>query len=316
MVYVEKGGEIIPKIIGVDPDQRPASAKATVFIKNCPECGTPLLRNEGEAAHYCPNEAGCPPQIKGKLEHFISRKAMNIDSLGEGKIGMLYDNHLVTNVADLYDLKPEQLLGLEKIYEATDSKKEKKVSFRDKTVENIMKGIEQSKDTPFERVLYAIGIRYVGETVAKKLAVHFGSIDQIRNATFEELNEAEEIGEKIAASIIEFFKESKNREIIFRLKEKGIHFEVRDEEKNLKSEKLKGMTFVVSGTFEKFSRDEIKKEIEAHGGKNSGSISTKTTFLLAGENMGPEKRKKAQSLNIRIISEEEFLLMIADKRTG
>ncbi len=312
LVYVEKGGEIIPKIIGVDLDQRPASAETVVFAKNCPECGTPLLRNEGEAAHYCPNEAGCPPQIKGKLEHFISRKAMNIDSLGEGKIGMLYDKKLVANIADLYDLRADQLLGLEKVYEATESKKEKKISFREKTVENIIRGIERSKETEFERVLYAIGIRFVGETVAKKLAAHFGSIDQIMNATFDELKEAEEIGEKIAGSILEFFKEPKNQEIIRRLKEKGLHFEIREEEKDLKSEKLKGMTFVVSGTFEKFSRDEIKKEIEDNGGKNSGSISSKTTYVLAGENMGPEKRKKAVSLHIPVISEVDFLGMIAD----
>jgi DNA ligase (NAD+) len=310
MVYVEKGGEIIPKIVGVDLKQRPASAKPVIFAKTCPECGTPLLRNEGEAAHYCPNEAGCPPQIKGKLEHFISRKAMNIDSLGEGKIGILYDNKLVANIADLYDLQADQLLGLEKVYKATVDKKEKKISFRFKTVQNIMNGIERSKETGFERVLYAIGIRFVGETVAKKLAAHFGSIDSIMKATFEELTEAEEIGEKIAGSILEFFKEPKNREIIRRLKEKGLHFEIREEEKKLKSEKLKGMTFVVSGTFEKFSRDEIKKEIEAHGGKNAGSISTKTTYVLAGENMGPEKRKKAASLSIPVISIDDFLRMI------
>jgi DNA ligase (NAD+) len=313
LVYVEKGGEIIPKIIGVDLDQRPASAENVVFAKSCPECGTPLLRNEGEAAHYCPNEAGCPPQIKGRLEHFISRKAMNIDSLGEGKIGILYDNNLVSNVADLYDLRADQLLGLKKVYEATENKKEKKISFREKTVENIIKGIEQSKKTGFEQVLYAIGIRFVGETVAKKLAAHFGSIEHIMKANFEELKEAEEIGEKIAASILEFFKEPKNLDIIRRLKENGLHFEIREEEKNLKSEKLKGMTFVVSGIFEKFSRDEIKKEIEAHGGKNSGSISSRTTFVLAGENMGPEKRKKAASLAVPVISESDFLRMIADE---
>ena len=313
IVYVEKGGEIIPKIIGVDLDQRLASAEPVIFASTCPECETPLLRSEGEAAHYCPNEAGCPPQIKGKLEHFISRKAMNIDSLGEGKIGILFDNKLVANIADLYDLRADQLLGLEKVYEATANKKEKKISFRDKTVENIMNGIERSKETGFERVLYAIGIRFVGETVAKKLAAHFGSIDSIMRATFEQLQEAEEIVEKIAGSILEFFKEPKNQEIIRRLKEKGLHFEIREEEKKRKSDKLKGMTFVVSGTFEKFSRDEIKKEIEAHGGKNAGSISSKTTFVIAGENIGPEKRKKAASLAVPVISEAEFLRMIADE---
>jgi DNA ligase (NAD+) len=311
-VYVEKGGEIIPKIIGADLDQRPASAEPVTFAKICPECGTPLLRNEGEAAYYCPNEAGCPPQIKGKLEHFISRKAMNIDSLGEGKIGILYDNKLVTNVADLYDLRADQLLGLEKVYEATENKKEKKISFREKTVENIINGIERSKDAGFERVLYAIGIRFVGETVAKKLAIHFGSIDSLMKATFDELNEAEEIGEKIAGSILDFFKEPKNQEIIRRLKEKGLQFEIREEEKDLKSEKLRGMTFVVSGTFVNFSRDGIKKEIEAHGGKNVGSISSKTSFVVSGENMGPEKMKKAASLSVPVISESDFLKMIAD----
>ncbi|MCX6248796.1 MAG: NAD-dependent DNA ligase LigA [Bacteroidetes bacterium] len=311
-VYVEKGGEIIPKIVGVDLDQRPPDALTVVFARSCPECGTELLRNEGEVAHYCPNQAGCPPQIKGRLEHFISRKAMNIDSLGEGKIGILYDNKLVTDVADLYDLRSDQLLGLEKVYEAAGDKREKKISFREKTVENIIKGIRQSKETGFEHVLYAIGIRFVGETVARKLAFHFGSIDQIMKATSEELTEAEEIGEKIAGSILEFFKEPKNLEVIRRLKEQGLHFEIREEEKNLKSEKLKGMTFVVSGTFENFSRDEIKKEIEAHGGKNSGSISSKTAFVVAGENMGPEKRKKAASLSVPVISESDFLQMIAD----
>lgn len=312
IVYVEKGGEIIPKIIGVDHTQRPDSAEPVIFAKTCPECGTPLLRNEGEAAHYCHNELGCPPQIKGKLEHFISRKAMNIDSLGEGKIGILYDNKLVANIADLYDLRADQLLGLEKVYEATENKKEKKISFREKTVENILKGIERSKDTGFERVLYAIGIRFVGETVAKKLATHFESIDSLMKATFDELNETEEIGEKIAGSILEFFNEPKNQEIIRRLKEKGLHFEIREEEKRLKSEKLKGITFVVSGTFENYSRDEIKKEIEDHGGKNMGSISSKTSFVLAGANMGPEKRKKAASLSIPVISESDFLKMISD----
>jgi DNA ligase (NAD+) len=312
MVYVEKGGEIIPKIIGVDFNQRLATAEPVIFSKNCPECGTPLLRNEGEAAHYCPNEVGCPPQIKGRLAHFISRKAMNIDSLGEGKIEILFDKKLVFDIADLYDLKAEQLLGLEKIYEGDGNKKEKKISFREKTVENIMKGIAQSKGIGFERVLYAIGIRYVGETVAKKLAAHFESIERIMHATFEELKETEEIGEKIAGSILNFFKEPKNIEIIQRLREKGLHFEYSKEDKNLKSEKLNGMLFVVSGTFESFSRDEIKKEIESHGGKNTGSISSKTTYLLAGENMGPEKRKKAAALDIPIISESDFLQMIKE----
>jgi DNA ligase (NAD+) len=310
MVYIEKGGEIIPKIVSVDFEKRTPTAEPVIFASTCPECGTPLIRNEGEAAHYCPNEAGCPPQIKGKLEHFISRKAMNIDSLGEGKIEILYDNKLLANVADLYDLREDQLLGLEKVYEGKEDKKEKKISFREKTVANILKGIEQSKEVGFERVLYAIGIRYVGETVAKKLAAHFGSIDSIMKASLEELKEAEEIGEKIANSVLEFFKEPKNLEIIRRLKQQGLHFEIREEEKKFKSDKLKGMTFVVSGTFENYSRDEIKKEIEAHSGKNVGSISSKTNFVIGGENMGPEKLKKAQSLNIPVISESDLIRMI------
>jgi DNA ligase (NAD+) len=309
-VFVEKGGEIIPKIIEVDLLLRPENAEPFAFATNCPECGTPLIRNEGEAAYYCPNDSGCPPQIKGKLEHFISRKAMNIDSLGEGKIELLYDHKLVLDIADLYDLTTGKLLGLEKVYEATEGKREKKISFREKTVENIIQGIERSKEIPFQQVLFAIGIRYVGETVAKKLALRFGSIDAIMKASFEELKETEEIGEKIAASVIDFFKEPKNQVIISRLKEKGLHFEIREEEKQQKSDKLKGMIFVVSGTFDKFSREELKKEIEAHAGKNAGSISSKTTFVLAGENMGPEKLKKAQSLNIPIISEKEFIEMV------
>jgi DNA ligase (NAD+) len=216
----------------------------------------------------------------------------------------------VVNVADLYDLREDQLLGLEKVYEGKEDKKEKKISFREKSVANILKGIEQSKEVGFERVLYAIGIRYVGETVAKKLAAHFGSIDSIMKASLEEFKEVEEIGEKIANSILEFFKEPKNQEIIRRLKEKDLHFEIRDEEKKFKSDKLMGLTFVVSGTFENYSRDEIKKEIEAHGGKNAGSISSKTSYVIAGANMGPEKLKKAQLLNISIISESDFIRMI------
>jgi DNA ligase (NAD+) len=309
-VYVEKGGEIIPKIIEADLSLRPENAEPFIFAKNCPECGTPLIRKEGEAAFYCPNESGCSPQIKGKLEHFISRKAMNIDSLGEGKIQILYDKGLVTNVADLYDLKAEHLLGLEKIYEATENKKEKKISFREKTVLNILQGIEQSKKVGFERVLYAIGIRFVGETVAKKLAAHFGSVDQLMKASFEELKEAEEIGEKIAQSILDYFANPKNLDIIARLKAAGLQFKIREDQGMLKSEKLKGMIFVVSGTFQTFSRDEIKKEIEDNGGKNAGSISSKTTFVVAGDKMGPEKLRKARSLNIPVISEQDFLALL------
>ena len=310
MVYVEKGGEIIPKIVSVDFDQRPIFSSPVEFIKNCPECGTFLIRREGESAYYCPNEAGCPPQIKGKLEHFISRKAMNIDSLGEGKIELLFDKGLVTNIADLYDLHYENLIGMEKIYPETEGKKERKISFREKTVENILRGIESSKQVGFEQVLYAIGIRYVGETVAKKLAGHFGSIDALINARYEELTEAEEIGDKIAQSIVSFFSNQNNIKIIERLRAKGLQFAIAGNEESLKSDKLQGLSFVVSGVFEHFSRDEIKKMIEEHGGKNVGSISSKTSYILAGDNMGPEKRRKAESLGIPIITIVEFLDMI------
>jgi len=310
LVYVEKGGEIIPKIVGIDLDQRSPLSVPAQFIKSCPECGTLLIRSEGESAHYCPNETGCPPQIKGKLEHFISRRAMNIDSLGEGKIELLFDKSLVNNIADLYELRYEDLLGLEKAYPESEGKKERKISFREKTVQNILQGIESSKHVGFERVLFALGIRYVGETVAKKLALHFGSIDAVISAKHDELTEAEEIGEKIAQSIISFFSNPENIKIINRLKSKGVQFKIKDREGNLKSDKLKGMSFVVSGVFDAFSRDEIKKMIEDHSGKNAGSLSGKTSYLLAGENMGPEKRKKAESLGIPIITENEFLKMI------
>ena len=310
IVYVEKGGEIIPKIVGIDMTQRSPDSCPVVFIRNCPECNSPLMRNEGEAAYYCPNETGCAPQIKGKLEHFISRKAMNIDSLGEGKIELLFDKGLVKNIADLYDLTFDQLIGLEKVFAETESKKERKISFREKSVENILKGIEASKDVGFERVLFAIGIRYVGETVAKKLAVHFSTLDAIIKASYEELTEAEEIGEKIAQSILSFFGNQTNLDLIERLKSKGILFEIKNREANLKSNKLSGMSFVVSGVFEGHSRDEIKRIIEENGGKNAGSVSSKTSYVLAGDNMGPEKRKKAGSLGIPVISIDDFLEMI------
>lgn len=311
-VFVEKGGEIIPKIVSVDLESREPSSVRIEFIGKCPDCHTPLVRTEGEAAFYCPNEAGCPPQIKGKLEHFISRKAMNIESLGEGKIGMLFDLHLVSTVADLYDLTYDQLLGLEKVFVPVAEKKERKISFREKTVTNILKGIESSKSVGFERVLFALGIRYVGETVARKLAFHFNTVDNLMAADLEELTGAEEVGEKIAQSILSFFREPANIEIISRLRKKGVHFEIKEPSIRLKSEKLKGMIFVISGTFAAFSRDELKVAIEENGGRNSGSISSKTTFILAGEKMGPEKQKKAESLKIPMISVEEFLRMIGD----
>ena len=310
MVFVEKGGEIIPKIIGVDLDQRSSGAIPILFISHCTECNSELVRTEGESAWYCPNENGCPPQIKGKLEHFISRKAMNIDSLGEGKIEILFDNGLVHHCADLYDLTFDQLIGLEKNYESTEEKKEKKISFREKTVTNILNGIESSKTAGFDRVLYALGIRFVGETVAKKLTSHFISVEKLMAADFNELIEVEEIGEKIAASILAWFSDSKNIEIIDRLRHAGLQFRTDESGIVRLSDKLSGKTFVVSGVFEQFSREDLKKTIEAHGGKNIGSISSKTSYLLAGNNMGPEKRKKAEKLGVAIISEDDFLRMI------
>ncbi len=310
MVFVEKGGEIIPKIIGVDIEQRPDAANRLSFISHCPECGSKLIRTEGESAWYCPNESVCPPQIKGKLEHFISRKAMNIDSLGEGKVEILFDHGLVYNCADLYDLTYDRLIGLEKTYESTEEKKEKRISFRDKTVVNILQGIEKSKRVTFDRVLFALGIRFVGETVAKKLGSHFISLEKLMHADFNELIEVEEIGEKIAQSILMWFSDQKNIEIVNRLRLSGIQFSMDESLIMRLSEKLSGLTFVVSGIFENFSRDELKKMIEAHGGKNIGSISSKTSYLLAGSNMGPEKRRKAEKLGVPIISEDHFLTMI------
>jgi DNA ligase (NAD+) len=310
-VFVEKGGEIIPKVIGVDLDKRTGNFQPVSFIKQCPECGTELVRQENEAAHYCPNEYHCPPQIKGKLEHFISRKAMNIDSLGEGKIEILFDNGLVRDPADLYDLTFDQLFGLEKVFKSEEGQKEKKVSFRDKTVENILQGIAQSKTTPFERVLYALGIRFVGETVAKKLAYAFGDIDSIRAASREELTGVEEIGEKIADSVIGYFQDEGNARLIERLKNKGIIFRTDRQHAQVLENRLDGRSFVVSGVFNRFSRDELKELIEKYGGRNAGSVSSRTDFLLAGEGMGPAKMKKAQELGVKVISEEDFVTMIS-----
>jgi DNA ligase (NAD+) len=308
-VFVEKGGEIIPKIIEADISRRGQGQKKIEYISACPECKTPLVRKEGEANHYCPNENGCPPQIKGKLEHFISRKAMNIESLGEGKIEILFDNGLVRNCADLYELKYDDLFGLEKEYTLDDGKK-RTVKFKEKTVENILNGIEESKKVPFERVLFAIGIRYAGETVAKKLALHFRNIDAIISSSYDELKNVEEVGEKIAESVVTFFRIAANLEIIEKLKSKGLQMEMNETSVALSSNKLNGKSFVVSGTFNKFSRDQIKKMIEENGGRNVSSVSSKTDFLLAGENMGPEKRKKAHQFNVTIISEDDFLSML------
>jgi DNA ligase (NAD+) len=308
-VFVEKGGEIIPKIIAVDLDKRMANAEKVEFAKNCPECGTVLTRHEGEAAFYCPNENGCPPQIKGKLEHFIGRKAMDIDSLGEGKIEMLFDNKLVHDVADLYDLEYNDLIGLEKVHPADDGKKEKKISFKEKTVENILNGLEKSKEVPFARVLFALGIRYVGETVAKKLTAHFGNIDALMTADAGALIAVDEIGDRITESVIDWFSKESNLEIISRLKNHQLQF-VAETNRDSVNQKLNGASFVVSGVFQSFSRDELKKLIETNGGRNISSISGKTDFLVAGVNMGPVKKQKAEKLGVKIISEVELMMMI------
>jgi len=307
-VYVEKGGEIIPKIISVKKDLRPENAREVTFVSNCPECGSELIRQEGEAAFYCPNENSCPPQIKGKIEYFISRKAMNIDSLGGGTVELLYDNGVIKTPADLYDLRYEDILGLEKIIPAEEGKKEKRISLREKSADNIIKAVEDSKKIPFERVLFALGIRYVGETVAKIVARHFKTIENLQASDFETLKEVDEIGEKIAYSIIEYFSEQRNIEQINRLKKAGLQMEIAPEE--LVGDLLSGKTIVVSGVFEKYDRKTLKSLIEKEGGKNSGSISKKTSFVLAGDNMGPAKYEKANSLNIPIVSEDQFLKMI------
>jgi DNA ligase (NAD+) len=311
-VIVEKGGEIIPKITATLPELRLADSKAVVFISHCPECGTPLQRNEGEAAWYCPNQQACPPQIKGRLEHFISRKAMDIESLGEGKIELLFDQGLVSNPADLYDLSYEQLFGLEKVIRATDGGKDRKVSFREKTAENMLSSIEASKQVPYSRVLFGLGIRFVGETVAKRLSDAFQSIEQLIEADFEALIAVNDIGERIAESVIEFFKNPDNRLLISRLQQHGLQFSA-EKGPELLSSSLEGKTFVVSGVFEHFSRDEVKQLIESHGGKNSSSISAKTDYVLAGDQMGPAKREKAEKLGIPIISEADFVQMIAEE---
>ncbi len=299
-VFVEKGGEIIPKIIGVDESKRASGtdlfSETTKYITHCPECNSELIRKEGEANHYCPNELGCPPQVKGKIEHYVGRRAMNIDSLGGETIAQLYDSGLIKTIADLYDLKKEDLLKLERMAE--------------KSVNNLIAGIEASKQIPFERVLYAIGIRHVGETTAKKLAYSFKNIEALENATVEQLLEVGDVGEKIAETIVAYFKDERNVEIINRLKNKGIKFELSEEQLTNTSEKLKDKSFVVSGVFSKFSREDLKKIIEQNGGKNVGSISGKTSFVIAGENMGPEKLKKAEKLGVPIITEDDFAKMI------
>ncbi len=310
-VYVEKGGEIIPKIVGVNLEKRSPQAEPVIFIKNCPECNTPLIKNAGEAAHFCPNEDHCPPQIKGKLEHFISRKAMNIDSLGEGKVETLFDAGLVTNAGDFYDLTYKQLFGLSKTIVSSDGMTEKTMSFKEKTAQNIINGIESSKNEPFHKVLFALGIRFVGATVAKKLARHFGSIQQIQQATFDELIAVDDIGERIADSVLTWFARPEHTEMISRLQRQGIQLESTAVEENNTSGKLSGMSFVVSGVFENISRDELKQLIEEHGGKNLSALSAQTSYLVAGEKMGPAKKVKAEKLGIPIISEDQFFELLS-----
>ncbi|WP_177764288.1 NAD-dependent DNA ligase LigA [Flavobacterium sp. I3-2] len=293
MVFVEKGGEIIPKIVGVNLDARSADSQPTVYIQNCPECGTSLVRKDGEAQHYCPNYYGCPPQIIGRIEHFISRKAMDIDGLGGETITLLFKNRLVENYADLYELKKEQIIPLERMAE--------------KSAENLVNSVEASKQIPFERVLYALGIRFVGETVAKKLANHYKNIDELMLAKYDDLVNVDEIGDKIALSLRSFFKNDANLEIINRLKAYGIQFEIEEKESTQVSDKFAGMIMVVSGKFEKFSRDEIKQKIEDYGGKNGSSITGKTSIVVAGADMGPSKLEKATKLGIPIWSEEDFI---------
>lgn len=309
-VFVEKGGEIIPKIIEVDMDMRPLDSKPLEFITHCPECGTALIRKEGEAANYCPNEEGCPPQIKGKMVHFVARKALDIDSMGEETIDLLWEKGLIKNVADFYTLKYEDMLGLMKISIDEEAGTKKNIRLLDKSVTNILAGVEASKNTPFERVLFGLGIRFVGETVAKKLAKYFKTLDAITAASFEELIALDEIGDRIAESIIQWFANPQHLEIIEKLKAAGLHLSVNESNQVEIDNKLEGKSFVVSGVFTKFSRDELKETIEKFGGKNVGSISSKTDFVLAGENMGPVKLQKATDLGIKIISEEDFLEMI------
>ena len=295
MVYVEKGGEIIPKITGVELSERKADSVPFEYIKVCPECGTELTRYEGEAKHYCPNQSHCPPQIVGRIIHFIRRKAMDIEGLGDETVELLYESGLVRDVADLYDLRAQQLAVLPRLGE--------------KSADNIMKSIERSKEVPFARVLFALGIRFVGETTAKYLAAHFGSMEAIMNATVEQLVEAEEVGDKIARSIVEFFADESNRTIIERLRVAGVQFEA--EERELHSDLLAGKSVVISGKFRRHSRDELKELIELHGGKNLAAVSANVDYLVAGENMGPAKLQKATKLGIKMLSEEEFEALIA-----
>lgn len=295
-VYVEKGGEIIPKITGVELSQRPEGSLPLAYIKECPECGTALLRQPGEAQHFCPNDTGCPPQITGRIQHFISRKAMDIEGLGAETVELLFKEGLIGNYADLYTLTPGQLIPLERMAE--------------KSAENLVRGVSESVQVPFERVLFALGIRYVGETVAKKLARSFKSIDALMAATAEELMQVDEIGQRIAASVTEFFANPVNRDVVERLRGYGLQFSLSEAQLQGQTDLLQGQTFVVSGVFETLDRNELKKRIEDNGGKVASSVSSKTTYLVAGANMGPSKRAKAESLGVPILSEAEFLSLL------
>lgn len=294
-VYVEKGGEIIPKIVGVDIDRRPEDAKPVKFIDKCPECGTPLVRYEGEAAHYCPNDTGCPPQIKGRIEHFIARRAMNIDSLGPETVDEYYRRGLVHNIADLYTIKVQDINGS---------------GNRERSARKIVDGIAASKQVPFERVVFALGIRFVGETSARLLARHFKTMDALQNASMQQLMEVEGVGEVIAKSVIAYFHNPVNQDIVERLRSYGLQMQLSEEQINGASDKLVGKSIVISGVFAKHSRDEYKALIEQHGGKNVGSISGKTSFILAGDNMGPSKLQKAEKLGIPLVNEDDFFDMI------
>ncbi len=295
-VFVEKGGEIIPKIVGVDISKRPNHSQPTLYVSHCPECTTELVRKEGEAQHYCPNEYGCPTQITGRIQHYIGRKAMDIDGLGAETVELLFNEGLINNYADLYDLTVEQVIPLERMAE--------------KSAKNLVAGIEASKQIPFEKVLFALGIRFVGETVAKKLAKHFKSMNALMQASFEELIAVDEIGDRIAESVIDFSQNSQNIEIVNRLNNYGVQLELSAEAQEGQTDKLKGSIFVVSGVFEKLSRNDLKKSIEDNGGKVSSSISKKTTYVIAGDNMGPSKRVKAENLGVPIITEDDYLSML------
>ena len=296
-VYVEKGGEIIPKIVGVDEDARESGTEQVKFAEVCPECGTPLVRYEGEAAHYCPNDTACPPQIKGKIEHFISRKAMNIESLGPETVDEYFRRGLIKNVADLYDIQVQQING---------------DGSRTKSAQKIVNGIAASRQVPFERVVFALGIRFVGETSAKLLARHFKNMDALQGATLDQLLQINGIGEVMARSIITYFHTPANIDILDRLRWQGLQMQLSQEQMAAATDKLKGLSIVISGVFTHHSRDEYKLMIEQNGGKNVGSISGKTSFILAGDNMGPAKLQKAEKLGVRIVSEEEFLEMLGE----